>query len=129
MNTQTEEWRPIKGYENYYEISNFGRVKSLARYDLKGNFRQEKFLKPSKNRGYYQIRLRKNNKNKSYYVHRLVANNFLSNPNNYPIVNHKDECKTNNNVENLEFCTSYYNYHYSEEIQRKARKKRQKKHE
>lgn len=126
-NLPGEEWRDIEGYENLYQISNKGRVKSLGRYDLRGNLRKEKFLKIFKSRDYYQVRLRKFNKNKTYYVHRLVAINFISNPNNLPQVNHKDECKTNNCVDNLEWCTPYYNFHYSEELQIKAIEKRIKK--
>lgn len=126
-NLPGEEWREIEGYENLYQISNKGRVKSLGRYDLRGNLRKEKFLKIFKSRDYYQVRLRKFNRNKTYYVHRLVAINFISNPNNLPMVHHIDENKQNNCLDNLRWVTAKQNYHFSEELQIKAREKRIKK--
>lgn len=106
-----EIWKEIEGYEGLYEISNLGRVKSL-----KGN----KIRKPAKERcGYLFIALSKNNIKKQYKVHRLVAQAFIDNPNNYPIINHKDEDKTNNKVENLEWCDHKYNSNYGTAIQRR----------
>ena len=98
----SEEWRDIKGYEEKYQVSNLGRVKSLK--DRYGNYR-EKILKYSKNnRGYLTVSLCKNSKVKLFTVHRLVAQAFIENSNNYPEVNHKDENKENNRVDNLEWC-------------------------
>ena len=109
-----EIWKDIKDYEGLYQVSNKGRVKSLARYDLRGNFRQEKFLKPHKtDNGYLQVSLYNNRKRKRFMVHVLVANAFIENPNNLPEVNHIDENKTNNIVQNLEFCDRFYNAQYS----------------
>ena len=110
-----EIWLPIKDYENY-EISNLGRVR-----------KKDKILKQYKNdKGYLYVSLSKNNKRKLFRVHRLVAITFIENPNNLPEVNHKDEDKTNNKVENLEWCTRLYNMKYGN-TQEKATKTRYKK--
>ena len=114
-----EEWRDIKGYEGIYQISNKGRVKTLG-----NNRRKEKIREGiADNTGYKRISLCKNGKEKKYSIHRLVAEAFLPNPDNLPVVNHKDENKLNNNVENLEWCTYQYNNTYGTKIE-KARKKR-----
>lgn len=104
-----EEWKDIKGYEGLYQISNKGRVKSLGN----NKSRKEK-IRDGKidNNGYKRIGLCKNGKEKKYKIHRLVAQAFLPNPDNLPVVNHKDENKLNNNVENLEWCTQEYNCNY-----------------
>jgi hypothetical protein len=111
-----EEWRDVVGYEGLYQVSNLGRVKSLFRY--------KKILKQTIRRGYYQVELFKNMKGKIFPVHRLVAMAFLPNHHCYPCVNHKDEIKTNNNVNNLEWCTYKYNSNYGhcrEKIRAKCR--------
>lgn len=101
-----EEFRDIKDYEGLYQVSNYGRVKSLKIITKEIRHQQTKILKVSKNaNGYYILNL----SNKSARVHRLVAETFIDNPNNYPCVNHKDGIKTNNCVDNLEFCTHSYN--------------------
>lgn len=105
-----EFWKPIIGYEGLYEVSNLGRVKSLN-YN---NTNQEGMLKPSyQSDGYLNITLCKFGKAKRYRIHRLVAEAFIPNPNNYPEVNHIDENKLNNCVENLEWCDRQYNQDYS----------------
>lgn len=112
-----EEFRDIKGYEGLYQVSNLGRVKSLNYNHTK----KEKILKWSKDKdGYLISSLCKEGKHKTFTVHRLVAEAFLDNPHNYPCINHKDENKTNNNVENLEWCTVKYNVNYGTGIQRKV---------
>lgn len=105
-----EEWRAIEGYEGLYEVSTKGRVKSL---NWK-NMREEKclFLKKH-NKGYLQVELANGNGKKTFLVHRLVAKAFIENPNGFRMVNHKDENKTNNCVENLEWCSNSYNVLYS----------------
>lgn len=108
-----EEWKDIDGYEGLYQISNLGRVKSLK-------FGKEKILKPKKGKGYLRIGLCKKGKYKHYYVHRLVASTFIENPYNLPQVNHKNEDKTNNSVDNLEWCTSKYNINYGTGHKRSA---------
>lgn len=106
-----EIWKDIKGYEGLYQVSNLGRVKSLG--NGKSNNSKVKILKPCKNKdGYFLITLSKNNKKKSYRINRLVASAFIPNPNNLTQVNHKDEDKTNNRVDNLEWCDSKYNTNY-----------------
>lgn len=122
-----EIWKNINGYEGLYQVSNLGRIKSLERMvkSNNNNYRivKEKILKQNQDKnGYYVISLNKNNKSKKYIVHRLVAQTFIPNPNNYPVVNHKDENKKNNCVENLEWCTIYYNNIYGHRIE-KAKKK------
>lgn len=103
-----ELWVNIKGYEGLYQISNYGQVKSVPRRGTDG-----RIIKPSfSGSGYLQTHLCSNGVCKSYLVHRLVALHFIDNPNNYPEVNHKDENKTNNYFENLEFCTRKYNENY-----------------
>ena len=112
-----EYWKPVVGYEGLYMVSNFGRVKSIK-------FGKEIILKSRKDRyGYLQLNLWKNNKLKRCRIHRLVAEAFLPNPHNYPCVNHKDEDKTNNNVDNLEWCTHKYNSNYGTAIQRRSQKR------
>ena len=120
-----EEWRTIEGYPNY-QVSNLGRVKSLERkVKSKGGYRiiKETLLKYDvSNRGYLRVHLYKNNKSKKFTVHRLVAEAFIPNPNNLPQCNHRDECKTNNKVDNLEWCTNEYNMNYGIRTE-KARQK------
>ena len=95
----------IKGYEGKYAITKDGQVWSHKR---------EKFLKPeTTNCGYLRVGLSKDGALKHYSLHRLVAEAYLPNPNNLPQVNHKDHDRTNNNVENLEWCTQEYNNAYS----------------
>ena len=97
-----EIWKDIENYEGLYQISNFGNIK-----------RNNKILKPFKNtNGYYQIVLYKECKKKHCLVHKLVANAFIENKNNYKYINHKDENKLNNNINNLEWCTAKYNCNY-----------------
>lgn len=104
-----EIFRPVKGYEEMYEVSNLGRVK---------NCRNDKIMKQFECRGYLRIGLTKNHKQIKYPVHRLVAMAFIPNPNNLPFVNHKDENKLNNCVENLEWCTAQYNNTYGNRIEK-----------
>ena len=104
-----ELWKDIKGYEGLYKISSYGRVKSLGN----DKNRKEKILSSKSNReGYVRVYLFKDGKGKMYRVHRLVAEAFIPHPNNYPIINHKDEDKSNNIVSNLEWCTQEYNINY-----------------
>lgn len=106
-----EQWKDIEGYEGKYQVSNEGRVKSLN-YHQQGI---EQVLRLStSDRGYKRVALQKDGKCKLELVHRLVAKAFIPNPNNYPIINHKDENTSNNFVDNLEWCTSQYNNTYND---------------
>lgn len=121
-----EEWKDIVGYEGRYQVSNLGRVKSLKRkVGVKNRSTPEKILKEHlQKEGYYTVVLYKNGEPRRLSVHRIVAEAFLYNPNNYPVVNHKDENKGNNNVNNLEWCTVIYNMNYGTVGKRIAEKKR-----
>ena len=125
---QEEIWIDIKGYEGLYEVSNLGRVKSKDRRvrvfqksafyrNLKG-----KVLAPSRTIGYEKVNLNKEGRIEHKIVHRLVAEAFIPNENNLPIVNHKDESRSNNHVDNLEWCTHKYNITYGTAPSRKDKK-------
>lgn len=113
-----EDWRDIKGFEGRYQVSNLGRVKSLSRVtQLNGRVRTEpeKIMAFTYRSGYPTLILRKDGKRYSKQVHRLVAEAFIPNPENFSIVNHKDFSRTNNVVENLEWCTQAHNVSWSSE--------------
>ena len=110
-----EIWKTIEDYENYM-VSNLGRVYSK---------RSKRYLKSSltsSGKGYQHISLCKDGKAKSFMIHRLVAEAFIPNPDNLPCVNHKDENKMNNCIDNLEWCTAQYNNTYGTIIQRTKKK-------
>ena len=102
-----EIWKDIPGFENLYQVSNLGRVKSLHYGNKLSN--KQQLLKPRNNGDNYLTVVLKG---KKYYIHRLVAQVFISNKKRLPQVNHKDENKMNNNVNNLEWCTAKYNCNY-----------------
>lgn len=121
-----EIWKDIKGYEGLYQVSNFGNIKSLRKWNgARGkHFYEscERILTPTDNGyGYCIVCLVKNHFRKNYYVHRLVAEAFIENPYGYPQINHKDYNRKNNNVDNLEWCTSKQNTQYSSVNMRKPR--------
>lgn len=125
---KTEEWKSLDflGYPDY-EVSNLGRVKSLARTIIRKNGRRQTFseriLKQGKNRyGYLHVVLSKNGVTKNFTVHKLVTLAYISNPYNLPQINHKDENKENNKLENLEWCTHQYNNNYGTIKERKSKK-------
>ena len=121
-----EIWKDIAGYEQLYQVSNIGRVKSLERkVKWKNGYRivSEKIIKQIKDKdGYLKVNLNKGGIKKNIRVHRLVCYAFIPNQENFTEVNHKDECKTNNNVENLEWCTREYNNSYGTRKQRFCKK-------
>ena len=112
-----EEWRPVVGYEGLYEVSSYGRVRSLDWFivDSLGYKRlhKGKVLSPAKDKnGYLKVNLHCNGKHNIIRVHRLVAQAFIPNPDNLPQVNHKDENPSNDNVDNLEWCDQKYNINF-----------------
>lgn len=111
-----EVWKkvPIDGYGEFYHISNKGRLKNVKRNKIHA-INLDSY-------GYPHYLLCNNGKRKPITAHRLVAMAFIPNPLNLPCVNHKDEDKTNNSVENLEWCTHDYNIHYGTALARTAAK-------
>ncbi len=105
----------IKGYEGKYAITSCGKVWS---------YKRKKFLKPIRNhKGYERVSLSTNKAGKNFPIHKLVATAYIPNPNNFPQINHKDENKENNSVNNLEWCTNKYNSNYGTRNIRMARAK------
>lgn len=116
-----EIWKDIEGYEGLYKISSFGRIYSVERTDKYGRKFGGSIRKPQKtNSGYYIIALCKNSIQRPFLLHRLVAKHFLPNPDNLPVVNHKDRNTANNSVNNLEWCTQSYNVLYEDAAKRAA---------
>lgn len=123
-----EVWRPVTGYEGQYEVSNLGRVRSVEREIIEKNGKVRVFKsliikpRPARINGYLIVGFSMNCEHKWLLVHRLVAEAFIPNPDNLPQVNHKDEDKTNNRVENLEWCTAEYNNKYGSRMARVVEK-------
>ena len=103
-----EQWKDIEGYEGQYQVSDMGRVRSLPARSATKRFSGAVLVLMTGKHGYSLVNLSR----KTFYVHRLVAMAFIENPNGYKCVNHKDEDKTNNCVDNLEWCTHKYNNNY-----------------
>ena len=106
-----EIWENIRGYEGLYQVSNYGRIKSLHKNGKIINGYID-------GKGYMHVALSKNGKKKWFRIHRLVAQAFIPNHDNLPIINHKDENKLNNRVDNLEWCTTKYNNCYGTRVKR-----------
>lgn len=116
------EWRPVKDFEGYYEVSNTGLVRSVDR-EIKhsrgsGTFTKKgKVLKPASDKnGYLLISLSRNSKQIKVRIHRLVAQAFIENVNNLPLVNHKDGVKSNNSIINLEWCDHSQNAIHAKDL-------------
>lgn len=127
MEFEKEIWKDIRGYEDLYQVSNYGRVKSLERVLSNGRLWKEHILSQETNHGYKRVCLSKNKKLKHFRVHILVAEAFIFDKTTFKsmpdenrdeidlntlLINHKDENKLNNRVDNLEWCTSKYNSNY-----------------
>ncbi len=103
-----EVWKDIKEYKGLYQISNLGNIKSIG--GSNGKIKMDRILILKKNRfGYFRIGLHANDTIKYFQVHRLVAQAFIQNPLNKPQINHKNGIKTDNRIENLEWCTASEN--------------------
>ena len=114
----TEEWRPIVGYEGYYEVSCTGEVISLDREIMRSNGRKQKIngkmMEGYINQdGYLRMTLSAGGNVKQVFAHRLVAETFIPNPEDHSEINHIDEDKLNNSVENLEWCDHAHNMDHS----------------
>lgn len=124
----TEIWKPVVGFEGYYEVSSLGRVRSVERLLVDKIGRRYVWpsvvLSPSKavRTGHLWLYLSKNNRRERFFVHRLVAMAFIPNTDNLPFINHKDENSQNNRVDNLEWCTNKYNVNYGTALVRMAQK-------
>lgn len=116
-----EQWKPIAGFETRYQVSSLGRVRSLDML-INGSHRHGRVLTiRNRSDGYQDVMLNVNKKCYRPKVHRLVAEAFIVNPMKLPEVNHKDEDKTNNTVENLEWCDRRYNNRYHNLTKRRAK--------
>ena len=123
IKAEFELWKDVKGFEGYYQVSTWARVRSLDRWVTYKDGRSrlcKSFILPLRknHKGYLRANLSKNGKTKSAFVHKLVTEAFIPNPLNLPVVNHKDEVKDNNYPYNLEWCTDDYNRHYGTAINR-----------
>ena len=118
---KNEQWRDIDGYDGMYQVSDLGRVRSKYSGEWK-------VMKVRKRRdGYLSVDLWKNGKKKHFLVHRLVAQAFIKNDDETKIyINHRNEVKTDNRVDNLEWCTAQYNVTYNDLQFRKKNSKRRK---
>ena len=104
-----EQWRDVEGYDGMYQVSDLGRVRSFK-------FGKVRVLRPGKTKdGYLRVDLYRNGKYKHFFVHRLVAQAFIENDDETKIyINHRDECKSDNRIWNLEYCTAQYNNTYND---------------
>ena len=110
-----EIWKTINEHPDY-KVSNIGRVKSIK-------FNKERILKTQNVNGYQRVILFSDGKYKNMYIHRLLAEAFIPNPDNLPEVNHRNEIKTDNRLENLEYCDAKYNMNFGTRTQRAAKSK------
>ena len=121
--TENEIWKDVVGFEGLYKVSNKGNVFSVERLNSRGRKCGGLTLKPRYvGNGYLYVDLHNNGKRESKYIHRLVTEAFIPNPESLPQINHIDEVKDNNNIENLEWCDSMYNNNYGTKIERLSKK-------
>jgi len=117
MNTSNEIWEPVKGYEGCYEVSNTGKIMGIERMVVtKSGLRiiKSRLLKPRLNNyGYMEVRLTKNGKTTTTFIHIIIARSFIPNPLNKLEINHVNGIKTDNRIENLEWCTHLENMQHA----------------
>lgn len=109
MEQSIEIWKDVVGYEGYYQISSFGKVKRVSRIGCFGNLIKEHPIAVYEGERYMLVTLNKLGKKRPNLLHRVIAQAFIPNPDNLPEVNHKDGNRLNNSIENLEWCTSSEN--------------------
>lgn len=123
---ENEIWKPVVGYEGLYEVSNLGRLRSVERILKRpeGEWHyKEKILRAHKtNKGYLRTRLYRNGVAQTLSIHRLVLTAFVPNPQNLPMINHKNEKVWDNRLDNLEWCDNSYNQRYGHAQDTKFRK-------
>lgn len=116
-----EIWKQVKGFEGLYEVSNLGNVRSLNYH----NWGIVKNLTPTADKfGYLRVCLSKNDRQYNGIVYRMVAQAFIENPDNFPQINHINEDKSDNRVENLEWCDCLYNNNHGTRNNRISQSKR-----
>lgn len=111
-----EVWKDIPSYEGLYQASNLGRIKSFARNSTRGGVLKQ----VDRGVGYYKVTLCKGGKTKQFNVHSIIAAVFLPNPNNYKYVDHIDENRKNNRIDNLQWCTAKQNLYFRDGVYRRA---------
>lgn len=126
INTEQAVWKPYPEYP-FIKANQFGEIRTVDRVVVSSNGRKYhikgRILKQKLNPGsYMQVQFRVNGEGVILYVHRIVATCFIPNPNSYPEVNHIDNNRTNNSVDNLEWCTRKYNNDYKKFLEHPPQK-------
>lgn len=115
-----EIWKDIPGYEGFYQASTLGRIRSVDRrvYSKSGSRLAPGTIRSPRigSRGYMNIYLSRDGKKRIFTIHRIIATTFIENPNNLPIINHKNGNPSDNRVSNLEWCDLFYNYVHASEV-------------
>lgn len=119
-----EIWKDVVGYEGLYQVSTNGRVRSVGRVNSYGRRQKERIRRPTLNKnGYLYVCLRRDSESKNKLVHRMVAEAFIENPDGLRTVNHKNEVKTDNRADNLEWMSLADNLRYGTHVERATKNK------